>query len=789
MKQVILIVPAVLLFCGTLLYSETAVKKPCIECFNLHPEITPLDERGLKTSTPDKISSVKTCGKCHNAEYINNHNIHFNNRVKAGCIECHVCGSKINPGRESFTPSGNLDREKVRITAPRNENCSYCHGIVGKNGENVSIPGDYAGTSEYVQGGRNYSLTRNTGEIISPMNISESHLNLKGKNLLTYPWDVHSHREVYCISCHFTANDPKKTQTRKTDVLHNSNDPRKIFSICKYLYMPDHNFMTAECISCHEPEKVHKFLKYKKRHFEVLACQSCHVPGLYGPALKSVDETVVTEKGGARLEYRGIDGGENNLNTAYNPGYRPYLLSYTVNKPGQKGISEKHIAPFNLVTYFRWKDGTGKYIDRDLLKKVFFSGDSYSSDIIRLFDNNGNGRIDVNELVLDSAKKTDAIKSRLAAIGATGAEIAAEILPYRVNHGVADEKTVSQDCGRCHGPGSRFGESIALAGDKIPVDLPSAEKISDTDNVYYLSGGVEHVSGETSVERDAVVKNHYIFGYSRVGWLNILGFGLFLLTVVGISGHGFLRYLSSMGAPHEEVKTRSVYMYAFYERIWHWIMAFSVIMLVISGLEIHFTGSFNLFGFANSIDIHNAFALVVAVNAGLSLFYYSATGEIRRFFRINKGFGREAIAQGVYYLYGIFKKSPHPVEKTPERRYNPIQQITYVVLLNILFPLQIITGVMMWMVSVSPDFAGAVGGLIYIAPLHYFAAWLFITFLVMHLYLITTGHTILSNLKGMFTGTEEIEESRISGDVVRGELLKINVRDIISNIREIIKKK
>ena len=31
-------------------------------------------------------------------------------------------------------------------------------------------------------------------------------------------------------------------------------------------------------------------------------------------------------------------------------------------------------------------------------------------------------------------------------------------------------------------------------------------------------------------------------------------------------------------------------------------------------------------------------------------------------------------------------------------------------------------------------------------------------FLILHLYLVTTGHTVLSNLKAMITGVEEIEE-------------------------------
>jgi thiosulfate reductase cytochrome b subunit len=47
-----------------------------------------------------------------------------------------------------------------------------------------------------------------------------------------------------------------------------------------------------------------------------------------------------------------------------------------------------------------------------------------------------------------------------------------------------------------------------------------------------------------------------------------------------------------------------------------------------------------------------------------------------------------------------------------------------------------------------------------IALLHTLGAFLLIAFLVVHLYLITTGHTVTSNLKAMITGWEELEAEK-----------------------------
>jgi thiosulfate reductase cytochrome b subunit len=49
------------------------------------------------------------------------------------------------------------------------------------------------------------------------------------------------------------------------------------------------------------------------------------------------------------------------------------------------------------------------------------------------------------------------------------------------------------------------------------------------------------------------------------------------------------------------------------------------------------------------------------------------------------------------------------------------------------------------------------GGLVFLAPLHAFGAWLFAAFLLMHVYLTTTGPTPLANIQAMVVGWEGME--------------------------------
>ncbi len=44
------------------------------------------------------------------------------------------------------------------------------------------------------------------------------------------------------------------------------------------------------------------------------------------------------------------------------------------------------------------------------------------------------------------------------------------------------------------------------------------------------------------------------------------------------------------------------------------------------------------------------------------------------------------------------------------------------------------------------------------AVIHTLGAFLLVAFFVIHLYLITTGETVTSNLKAMITGYEELEK-------------------------------
>jgi thiosulfate reductase cytochrome b subunit len=236
-----------------------------------------------------------------------------------------------------------------------------------------------------------------------------------------------------------------------------------------------------------------------------------------------------------------------------------------------------------------------------------------------------------------------------------------------------------------------------------------------------------------------------------------VGLGVFLITLAAVAVHGGLRFYVAMRHPRPKPELKRVYMYDVYERFWHWLQTVAIILLIFTGLVIHRPDMLGMFNFRNIVWLHNMLALILVINAAMSLFYHLTSGAIQQFIPRPYGFFDQSIQQAKFYLYNIFKGGPHPMEKRKDQKLNPLQQVTYFWLLNVLLPLQIITGGLMWGVQQWPQVAGLAGGLPVLAPVHTLVAWLFATFIVAHVYLTTTGPSVLTDIKAMITGWEDVE--------------------------------
>jgi thiosulfate reductase cytochrome b subunit len=313
------------------------------------------------------------------------------------------------------------------------------------------------------------------------------------------------------------------------------------------------------------------------------------------------------------------------------------------------------------------------------------------------------------------------------------------------------------DCAACHGPDSRLKDQVVLASWTPGGQVPPWD-----------DGGAVGGSLKTNAQGSLVWQTGpegqarlHLMGSGTLNWSDRLGLLMLLAVSLGVTLHGGYRLISRRRYPSHVAQTQREYIFTAYERLWHWVMALSIIALILTGLQIHFPGRINLFTANRAVSIHNFFAVVLMINAFLALFYHLATAAIRQFLPARQGLTEELTRQTRYYLRDIFKGLPAPFRRTPDRKLNVLQQITYFGLLNVLFPLQMVTGALIWLVGTYPAWAAAVGGLGLIAPLHNLGSWMFISFLVMHIYLATTGHTVLAHIRSMIDGYEELEVAEI----------------------------
>lgn len=665
-------------------------------------------------------------------------------------------GYTYNPS--AFTSEGELSTKNFTIQDPTNDNCAQCHSLVHSD-----LTAPLTLTSCDLE---NWT-TATTGQIISSQKLLNTGLNLTNKDMLDRPLDVHADRLVQCTDCHFSLNNPVYYQSTSEDVPeHLTFDPRRL-EIGEYLQQPVHQFARGQsaqgtiaadlkgtmrrCESCHDAANTHDWLPYAEKHFEVIACESCHIPELYAPAIQSYDWTVLTLAGEPGTTCRGVEGEAGSLNSLIT-GYEPILL------PRQNVDGQMQLAPYNLITAWYWVYGEGENtrpVRLEDLQTAWLEDGAYAPEILAAFDENQDGFISSVELIIDSDKKETSVQQRLTALGLENPRITGEIQPYSINHTVATGEWAIKECQTCHGENSRVTQTMVLSnnlpGGVQPEFVRDANTLTNGE-LYTTSGGVlvyEPVTAENDL---------YVLGHDSVTWIDWAGIIFFLGTVAGVSVHGGLRYQASRkNTAHAHVEIKQVYMYSIYERFWHWMQTATILLLIITGLIIHKPEMFGFLAFPNAVLVHNILAAILVINAALSLFYHLVSGEIQQYIPRPYGFFDQAIQQSIFYLKGIFRGDAHPFEKTPQKKLNPLQQMVYFGILNVLLPLQVITGALMWGVQRWPEIASRLGGLPLLAPFHTIIAWLFASFIVMHVYLTTTGHTPTAAIKAMMLGWDEVE--------------------------------
>ena len=203
---------------------------------------------------------------------------------------------------------------------------------------------------------------------------------------------------------------------------------------------------------------------------------------------------------------------------------------------------------------------------------------------------------------------------------------------------------------------------------------------------------------------------------------------------------------------------KKIYLHPLPIRIWHWVNALGFIILILTGANIR--NIINIFSVETAVEIHSWLGFTLLANYCIWFFYYILTMNIKIYIPpIHRPieFAKKALTQAKFYGWGIMVGDQNPHHSTPEHKFNPMQQVSYLMIMALLIPVQIITGLFLWDPKLFSPIVNLVGIQI-VDAVHVFLWIFFSAFMIVHFYLATLGHTTFAHIIAMFTGFEEEEE-------------------------------
>jgi thiosulfate reductase cytochrome b subunit len=203
--------------------------------------------------------------------------------------------------------------------------------------------------------------------------------------------------------------------------------------------------------------------------------------------------------------------------------------------------------------------------------------------------------------------------------------------------------------------------------------------------------------------------------------------------------------------------TEKLYFYPVWLRIWHGFNALGILILIITGISLHWSGDSQLIYFKTSVVLHNIAGIVVSVSYLLFFLGNLLTPNGLQYQVKMKGLGKRLMKQGRYYLVGMFKNEDPPFPLSQKRKFNPLQKYSYIAVMYLFVPLLVISGLALMFPEMIIERVYHVSGIFLTAILHSVLGFLVSIFLIIHLYVASIGKNPLKNFKSIITGWHEVQ--------------------------------
>jgi thiosulfate reductase cytochrome b subunit len=202
--------------------------------------------------------------------------------------------------------------------------------------------------------------------------------------------------------------------------------------------------------------------------------------------------------------------------------------------------------------------------------------------------------------------------------------------------------------------------------------------------------------------------------------------------------------------------TDRIYLLPLWIRLWHWSNALLIIVLTVTGISLHFADpNLPLVEFALAARLHQIAGVALVALYGFFVVANIVSGNWWQYVPKPPGVLERCKVQAMWYLVGIFKGEPHPYRVSEEANFNALQAISYWVIMYMIMPVMLLSGLIFLFPEFAPDRAFGFDGLLPVAILHYITGAAIVMFMIIHIYLGTTGATVASMFRTMITGWHE----------------------------------
>lgn len=199
-----------------------------------------------------------------------------------------------------------------------------------------------------------------------------------------------------------------------------------------------------------------------------------------------------------------------------------------------------------------------------------------------------------------------------------------------------------------------------------------------------------------------------------------------------------------------------IYLLPLWIRLWHWSNALLVIMLAVTGISLHFADpNLPLVEFSLAARVHQVAGVALVALYAFFVIANIVSGNWWQYVPKPPGILERCRVQAKWYMMGIFKGEPHPYRVSEEANFNPLQAISYWMIMYAIMPVMLLSGLLFLIPELAPERMFGFDGLLPVAILHYLTGALILMFMVMHIYLGTTGVTLTSMFKTMINGWHE----------------------------------